>query len=157
MCRNWVIMARREFKIAVSAMMLLLYLMVMVVSNVSVIACDCHKHHSNHKALVKHHTCSCNACQSSVFSDYFDFDIDSKCGCQHDHSNDIALYTIARSYVDDLSVRNIIIAALLYVSIGWNDIFIEKCVEQEFSRYILPPLSSVVEGCVGLRAPPSMV
>lgn len=137
--------------------MLLLYLMVMVVGNVSLIVCDCHLHYSRHSDNISQHECCCGHCHASDFQDRFNSAVDSKCGCMHDHSTEVKLYTVARSSADDLSVRSVILAALLSMPVCGDDPIIDSCEKQDYSLYILPPPSSEKERCCPLRAPPAMV
>lgn len=149
-------MAKKSFTTVSAYVMLLVYLVVMVVSNVSVIVCDCHSHHLHQSIAHEQHKCCCGGCHDFEFGDHFDSKVNNKCGCLHDHSNDIDLYIAARSSSDDSSERNIILAALLSDS-GYEDIIVESCAEQEYDIYITQPLSSAKEGSESLRAPPVMV
>lgn len=137
--------------------MLLLYLMVMVVGNVSLIVCDCHLHHSHQRDNDSQHVCCCGHCHASDFQDHFNSTVDSKCGCMHDHSTEVELYTVARSSADDMSERSVILAALLSMPVCGDDSIIDSCEKKDYSLYILPPPSSAKEGCSSLRAPPAMV
>ena len=151
-------MASKCFKIMASMSMLLIYLMVMVVSNISVIVCDCHSHHHSHHVVAhEQHKCCCGGCHSSDFCDGYESAVSQKCGCKHDHSNEVTLYIASRTSSDDILERNVILTALLSDPIEDLDAVAVTDAVQEFGLYLLPPLSSAVEGCDALRAPPAMV
>lgn len=150
-------MAKKSFTTVSAYVMLLVYLVVMVVSNVSVIVCDCHSHHSHPKVAHEQHKCCCNSCLDFEFGDNFNSKVNGKCGCLHDHSNDVELYIAARSSSDDSSERDVILAALLSEPVWGDDVKVESCAEREYDIYIAPPLSSAKEGSESLRAPPAVV
>lgn len=138
--------------------MLLLYLVVMVVSNVSVIICDCHSHsHMQHNVAQEQHKCSCGECHTLDFGDRYNSAVDQKCGCKHDHSNDVQLYIASRSSADDLIERNMILTALLAEAVCAYETDCVSDEEYEYNLYLLPPLTSAIRGSESLRAPPAMV
>lgn len=138
--------------------MLLLYLLVIVVSNVSVLICDCHSHnHATHNVEQEQHKCCCGGCHTFDFGDRFNSIVDQKCGCLHDHSNKVELYVATRSSSDDIIERNLILTALLAEHISNYESGCESVAESEYNIYCLPLISSAVSGGKSLRAPPAMV
>lgn len=149
-------MANKGFKILSSLSLLLLYLMVMVVSNVSIMFCECHSHKTHHSAVHSHqseHCCSCGECDSF---DLAKASLEDRCGCHHDHSNKVDLYTFSRSWNDDSIVRYLLFCAPI-ANVLLGDYVADEAFRVEYGEYLLPPLSSVVKGSVLLRAPPQLV
>ena len=149
-------MANKGFKILSSLSLLLLYLMVMVVSNVSIMFCECHSHKTHQDAGRLHqseHCCSCGVCYTfdaakALFAD--------RCGCKHDHSNKVDLYTFSRSWNDDSIVRYLLLCAPI-ANVLFGDYVADEAFCVEYGGYLQPPLSSAVKGSVSLRAPPQLV
>lgn len=147
-------MANRGFRIGSALGLLLVYLFVMVVSNVSLLVCDCHHHHHTaHSAHNEHYSCLCGSCHSH---DVNSVAVDAKCGCTHNHSNTIDLYTFSRDWDNNDSVR--LMLQPLFVADSQSCADVESFVtRQEYGAYLLLPLSAAKKGCVALRAPPVLV
>lgn len=145
-------MTKRRFKIVSAFGMLLVYLVVLVAGNASVLLCDCHLHrHVNHIEVDEHHHCSCGMCHSA--GDYVS--IDEQCGCSHDHSNNIELYTFSRDW-SDTTLRLMLQPAMVAATV--SDVVADSfATETDYGEYLLPPLSAVEKGCAALRAPPALV
>lgn len=148
-------MANKLFRRLSAVALLLLYVTVVVSNHVSVLLCDCHNHHVSKAVVAEHqHCCKCHACPMS------DWDngsaVGQKCGCYHDHTNNIQLYTLSRSGDEDNMMQilplPIVVAESIVATVA--SVTVE---EFEYGLYLLPPLSSVVKGCVALRAPPALV
>lgn len=145
-------MTKKRFKIASALGMLLVYLVVLVAGNTSVLLCDCHLHrHVNHIEVDEHHHCSCGMCHSAGDN----ASIDEQCGCSHDHSNKVELYTFSRDW-SDTTLRLMLQPALVTVAV--SDVIADSfATEADYGEYLLPPLSAVEKGCAALRAPPALV
>lgn len=142
-------MANKHFKILSALSLLLLYLWVVVGGNVSLILCDCHSHHT----VISEHCClqgDSHHCTPSSLS------VESECGCTHNHTAGVELYTLSRGGNDDVAAREI----LLLVAFAEASAKMEAaCGERAWAYgvYLLRPLLAVVKGCVALRAPPAVV
>ena len=151
MCRKYDDMANKWFKIFSAAGLLLVYLSVMVASNMSLMLCDCHSHH-HHSHMAVEHRCSCGECHALKFGDA---SVDKKCGCSHDHSTDVDLYTFSRSWNDDTAERFLLMPALVTACVDCENEVVATIIE--YDRYLLPPQSGVEKGSAVLRAPPALV
>ena len=148
-------MANRLYRRLSAVALLLFYVTIAVYSPLSVLLCDCHNHHAS-KAVVAehHHCCQCHACPMSNWNN--DSAISKKCGCYHDHSNNIQLYTLSRSG-DEENMLQILPLPILVAESEVATVASAIVEEFEYSLYLLPPLSSVDKGCAALRAPPALV
>lgn len=149
-------MANRCFKILSAVCLLLLYLWVAVAGNVALIFCDCHSHHHSvhhHLAITAEHHCSCGECHHDIFGCE---SIEQKCGCNHDHSAEVELYTFSRGDNDEDAERYML-RPLLAVAVESEAEAASECYDVEYGEYLLPPLSAVAQGCAALRAPPALV
>lgn len=155
LCRNSENMANKLFRIVAAVGLLSLYLSVTVGGDLSVIFCDCHSHHAHQNVAHEHQYCS--KCDVSHQHDWnSDTQIADMCGCHHDHSNNIELYTFSRSVIDDL-LKLYMLQPVLVAEHATNVNWVSSDQYPEYDIYLLPPLSSVDEGSAELRAPPVLV
>ncbi len=155
LCRKSENMANKLFRIVAAVGLLSLYLLVTVGGDLSVIFCDCHSHHAHRNVAHEHRSC-CKCCASHQYDWNSDAQIADKCGCHHDHSNNIKLYTFSRSATDDL-LKLYMLQPVLVAEYATNVNPVASEQHPEYDIYLLPPLSSVDEGSAVLRAPPVLV
>ncbi|MBO7220535.1 MAG: hypothetical protein J6V21_05050 [Alistipes sp.] len=123
--------------------MLAVYL-VWVCSN-SVIALSCHANQSQHiHCCSKSCDCHHEGCEKIHF--------ESPHGCNHDHSNKIALYDTIKENTNNIEPKVINITAQIEDNIAIEDV-VSMRFHQHYQRKIPLPASPTSTRC-GLRAPP---
>lgn len=171
-------MANKIFKLVAASFTLLLYLSTMVASDVVALTCHClvyhqdgcqiaHSHssgkiyHHHHTACGEHSECGdCTDCDShdEYNRDFCKISLQgSNCGCDHNHSTEVELYTQPRIGDDDELLRY----AMAVVAVTNMDPSAGRCELQvnsfSYGVYLLPPLSAAYLSSSSLRAPPVLV
>ena len=154
----------RGYRFLMAVMMLALYAVVSLASDVVSLTCDCHHslcvHSLEHTPSHNHCDCgggcehesvamSCQGCAPQFNC--------QGCCCNHSHSTDILLYTQPRGAEDDALMRY---ALSLVQAVPLSDTYeinIEGDSSPSFNGYLLPPLLAAHKAGIGLRAPPSLV
>lgn len=161
-------MRRKVFRFAVAFTLLALYVSTMVASGAVVLACHSEHHCGDVHTLFEHihleseHSCgdSCchNAeCRAEDSTTCHTQHIASERCCNHDHSNQIALYTSPRSADDNHSERQTILLALATATLKYELAQSECSGYDKYGEYLLPsPLEGYARYGV-LRAPPALV
>ena len=141
--------------------MLVLYTTVMAASDVVALTCHCNTHRGDvHTAFNHVHKCEAEHCDhhnDSHSEDTAQQQLSKHRCCNHNHSNDIALYIQPRTSDDDHSERQAILLAIVTDAFDYNDAHREGVGCVDYGEYLLP---SLLEGytCSGaLRAPPVLV
>ena len=141
--------------------MLVLYTTVMAASDVVALTCHCNSHRGDvHTAFNHVHKCEAEHCDhhdDSHSEDTAQQQLSKHRCCNHNHSNDIALYIQPRTSDDDHSERQAILLAIVTDAFDYNDAHREGVGCVDYGEYLLP---SLLEGytCSGaLRAPPVLV
>lgn len=150
-------MTNKIFKIVAAGFTLLLYLSTIVASDMAALTCSCseflaraehHIHSSNHEG------CSCCHCDCSLNDVVLQKD---DCSCDHDHTNDVELYTMPRLGDDDGSLR-FVLAMLYAIDCSDSDARCDADAKSiSYGAYLLPPLRAAYLGSSSLRAPPALV
>ena len=154
-------MAGKIFRMVAAFTMLVLYTTVMAASDVVALTCHCNTHRGDvHTAFNHVHKCEAEHCDhhdESHSEDTTQQQFSKHRCCNHNHSNDIALYIQPRTSDDDHSERQAILLAVVTDAFDYNDAHREGVGCVDYGEYLLP---SLLEGytCSGaLRAPPVLV
>ncbi len=154
-------MAGKVFRIVAAFTMLVLYTSVMAASDVVALTCHCNTHVGDvHTAFNHVHKCEkegCNHHDNHTDEETATKQITSHRCCNHNHSNNIALYIQPRTVDDDHSARQNILLAVVTDVLNYLDAQSAASGSEEYGEYLL---SSLGEGhaCGGsLRAPPALV
>ena len=154
-------MAGKIFRMVAAFTMLVLYTTVMAASDVVALTCHCNTHRGDvHTAFNHVHKCEAEHCDhhdDSHSEDAAQQQLSKHRCCNHNHSNDIALYIQPRTSDDDHSERQAILLAVVTDAFDYNDAHREGVGCVDYGEYLLP---SLLEGytCSGaLRAPPVLV
>ena len=152
-------MRRGVFRVVSAFTMLLLYVSVLVASDVIALTCECRHHKADvHTAFNHVHACdTVHACDSHHCEEEHDAVIADKSCCNHNHSNSIVLYTQPRTIDDDHSLRQSILLAVVTDVHSFAPADQRVVSTGEYSQYILPPLSAGHISGSQLRAPPVFV
>ena len=141
--------------------MLVLYTTVMAASDVVALTCHCNTHRGDvHTAFNHVHKCEAEHCDhhdDSHSEDTAQQQLSKHRCCNHNHSNDIALYIQPRTSDDDHSERQAILLAVVTDAFDYNEAHRVGVGCVDYGEYLLP---SLLEGytCSGaLRAPPVLV
>lgn len=130
-------------RLAKITLMLAVYL-VWVCSN-SVIALSCHANHSEHiHCCGQHCECHHDGCEKMHF--------ETPHGCQHDHSNTIALYDTTKEDTDKIEPTEINITAQIEDNIAIEDVVSKRSPRHYTRKVPIPPSPALTKR--GLRAPP---
>ena len=153
-------MAGKIFRMIAAFTMLVLYTTVMAASDVVALTCHCNSHRSDvHTAFNHVHKCEAEHCDHHGDSHSEDTtqQLSKHRCCNHNHSNDIALYIQPRTSDDDHSECQAILLAVVTDAFDYNDAHRVGVGCIDYGEYLLP---SLLEGytCSGaLRAPPALV
>ena len=154
-------MAGKIFRMIAAFTMLVLYTTVMAASDVVALTCHCNTHRGDvHTAFNHVHKCEAEHCDhhdDSHSEDTAQQQLSKHRCCNHNHSNDIALYIQPRTSDDDHSERQAILLAIVTDAFDYNDAHRDGVGCVDYGEYLLP---SLLEGytCSGaLRAPPVLV
>lgn len=136
-----------------SAVMLLLYISMLAVGSVISLTCECeHHHHADiHTSFAHVHQCthSCHEeCAGVQITDHH-------C-CNHDHSNQVELYTQPRITDDETIMRHSMVLAFVAQELLYG-VVDEVILNNEYRQLILPLLADGYVRCSSLRAPPALV
>ena len=148
---------RGGVKIASAIALLVLYISTMVAGDVMSLMCGCchHDHAADVHTAFRHiHHCSSEECLHDHSQEYQAPQMERRCGCNHDHSTRIKLYTPPQT--SDHSLRQTILLAVLMD----NAVTIESpegALSFVYQEHILPSLASGYGGGQSLRAPPAIV
>ena len=154
-------MAGKIFRMVAAFTMLVLYTTVMAASDVVALTCHCNTHRGDvHTAFNHVHKCEAEHCDhhdDSHSEDTAQQQLSKHRCCNHNHSNDIALYIQPRTSDDDHSERQAILLAIVTDAFDYNDAHREGVGCVDYGEYLLP---SLLEGYTyngALRAPPALV
>lgn len=155
---------KRGYKFALAMMMLALYLVVTLASDVASLTCNCHHHlhaYAAHHAVAHTHHCECEAGHhdaSHLACQGCGQQVSAKCcHCNHDHSTDRVLYVQPRNADDDLPIRYALSVAAIIDEVNDIDVQAAAVASAVSDRFLVPPLSAAHKGGDGLRAPPALV
>lgn len=150
-------MTNKIFKIFAAFLTLILYLSTILASDMAALTCSCSEflaHMEHHSHCSNHEECSCCHCDCNLSDVLLQND---GCCCEHDHSNNVELYTMPRIGDDDGSTRYVLAlfdAVDHYDSDARCDLEAKSC---SYGDYLLPPLQAAYSGSFSLRAPPALV
>lgn len=153
-------MTGRIFRVISAITMLVLYTSVMAASDIVALTCHCNTHSGDvHTAFNHIHKCEKEGCthhdnHSDEHPDMMQITA-HRC-CNHNHSNNIVLYTQPRSVDDDHSERQNILLAVVTDVLNYVDAQSAASGSYEYGEYLLPSLGERHTGGGALRAPPAL-
>ncbi len=155
-------MAGKVFRIVAAFTMLVLYTSVMAASDVMALTCHCNTHSGDvHTAFNHVHKCDSESCShhhdGAESADSSTSQLAKNRCCNHNHSNDIALYIQPRTNEDDHAEWQTSLLAIVTDVVNYSGVQEAESGGEEYGQYLLPAL---LDGyaCGGtLRAPPALV